>query len=298
MRPRTTIATLLVSLLALSRATAGTVEHFPTPDAAAQALDAAIRDTKSTARLAAVLGPDSDEIISSGDPVEDAAARKRYATAAAEHTRIERLDDATAVIHVGHDDWPLPIPIVRDADGWHFDSAAGKQELLNRRIGRNEITAIEVSRAYVAAQKEYASRFHTFAQTVQSSPGKKDGLYWAASDHDVSPLGPLVASATAEGYQLHGPTDPPAPYHGYYFRILTAQGAHAPGGARSYVSDGKMTGGFALLAWPANHGSSGIMSFQVGPQGVVFQKDLGDGTEAAAKAITTYDPDESWEPTR
>ncbi len=295
---RTTIATMLVSLLALSRATAATQEHFPTPDAAAKALDAAIRDTKSTDRLAAVLGPDSDEIISSGDAVEDAAARKRYATAASQRTRIERLDDATAIIRVGKDDWPLPIPLVKDGDGWRFDTAAGKQELLNRRIGRNEITAIEVCRAYVAAQKEYASRFHTFAQSVQSSPGKKDGLYWEDTGGDVSPFGPLIASATAEGYQLRGATDPPAPYHGYYFRILTAQGAHAPGGARSYMDGDKMTKGFALLAWPADHGSSGIMTFMVGPQGVVFQKDLGDGTEAAAKAITTYDPDESWDPTR
>jgi Protein of unknown function (DUF2950) len=297
MSPRTTIATVLISLLALSRATAGTQQHFPTPDAAAQALDAAVRDTKSTERLAAILGPDSDEIISSGDPVEDAAARKRYATAASEHTRIERLDDATAVVHVGHDDWPLPIPLVHDADGWRFDSAAGKQELLNRRIGRNELTAISVCRAYVAAQREYASRFHTFAQTVASSPGKKDGLYWEAADQDVSPLGPLVASAAAEGYQRRGSAEQPMPYHGYYFRILTAQGPHAPGGARTYVTDGRMTGGFALLAWPAHHGSSGVMTVLVGPQGVVFQKDLGDGTEQGAEAINVYDPDESWDPT-
>jgi len=132
---------------------------------------------------------------------------------------------------------------------------------------------------------------------VQSSPGKKDGLYRKASGRDVSPLGPLIASATAEGYQLRGATDPRTPYHGYYFRILTAQGPHAPGGARRYVVDGRMTGGFALLAWPADHGSSGIMTFLVGPQGVVFQKDLGDGTEQAAKAITTFDPDDSWDPT-
>ena len=158
MRPRTTIATVLVSLLALSRATAGTQEHFPTPDAAAQALDTAVRDTKSTERLAAVLGPDSDEIISSGDPVEDAAARERYATAASEHTRIERLDDATAVVHVGHDDWPLPIPLVHDADGWRFDSAAGKQELQNCPIGRNELTAGREARVSRAAQMDKRQR--------------------------------------------------------------------------------------------------------------------------------------------
>src|SRR5262249_2224150 len=145
---------------------------------------------------------------------------------------------------------------------------------------------------------EYAKRFHTYAQSVPSTPGKQDGLYWEASDHEVSPLGPLIASAAEEGYHVHEAGEPPAPYHGYYFKILTSQGPHAPGGAKNYVNDGKMTGGFALVAWPADHGSSGIMTFLVGEQGVVFQKDLGDATADTAKTITAYDPDESWEPTR
>jgi len=211
---------------------------------------------------------------------------------------IERTTDALAVLHVGADDWPLPIPIVREADGWRFDTAAGKEELLNRRIGRNELTAIAVCRAYVNAQKEFARRFHAYAQSLRSTPGKRDGLYWEAADHDVSPLGPFVASAAAEGYRVREAGEAPAPYHGYFFRILTAQGPHAPGGAREYVKEGQMTGGFALVAWPADHGSSGVMTFLVDEQGVVFQKDLGEGTTEAAKAMTAYDPDASWEPTR
>jgi len=203
-----------------------------------------------------------------------------------------------AIVHIGRDDWPFPIPIVREGDGWRFDTAAGKEELLNRRIGRNEITTIAVCRTYVDAQKEFARRFHVYAQSFRSTPGKQDGLYWEATDHDASPLGPLVASATAEGYQHGEAGDAPSPYHGYLFRILTKQGAGAPGGVKDYVKDGRMTGGFALVAWPAEHGSSGVMTFLVSEQGVVFQKDLGDGTTEAAKAITAYDPDGSWEPTR
>ncbi|TMB51697.1 MAG: DUF2950 domain-containing protein [Deltaproteobacteria bacterium] len=235
---------------------------------------------------------------SSASSPSTSEAAAALSTAAAERTRIERTSDAIAILHVGRDDWPFPIPIVRDADGWRFDTAAGKEELLNRRIGRNELTAIEVCRAYVGAQIEFARRFHTYAQSFRSTPGKRDGLYWEATDHDVSPLGPLVAAATAEDYRHGEAGQAPAPYHGYFFRILTAQGAHAPDGARDYVKDGRMTGGFALVAWPADHGSSGIMTLIVGEQGVVFQKDLGEGTGEAAKAITAYDPDESWQPTR
>ena len=221
MRTSTRLATLLC--LALLPATARAQEHFPSPEAAARALEATTRGN-GPERLARVLGPGSEEIVSSGDPVDDAAARKRFATAAAERTRIERTSDAIAILHVGRDDWPFPIPIVRDADGWRFDTAAGKEELLNRRIGRNELTAIEVCRAYVGAQIEFARRFHTYAQSFRSTPGKRDGLYWEATDHDVSPLGPLVAAATAEDYRHGEAGQAPAPYHGYFFRILTAQG--------------------------------------------------------------------------
>ena len=291
--------TRLMTLLSLALLPTTTVaqEHFLSPEAAARALGAGARATGSE-RLAAVLGPGSEEILASGDPVADASARKRFATAVGERTRIERTSDTMAILHVGRDDWPLPIPMVRDADGWRFDTAAGKEELLNRRIGRNEITAISVCRAYVDAQKEFARRFHAYAQLFRSTPGKRDGLYWEATDHDVSPLGPLVASATAEGYHHAEAGDAPAPYHGYFFRILTRQGERAPGGAADYVKDGRMTGGFALVAWPAEHGSSGVMTFLVAEQGIVFQKDLGEGTAEAVKTITAYDPDGSWVPTR
>ena len=278
-------------------ASAGAQERFSSPESAMHALDGAARSA-DVERLEAVLGPGSDEILSSGDPVDDAAARKRFVTAATERTRIERTSDDMAIVHVGREDWPFPIPLVRDDGGWRFDTASGKEELLNRRIGRNEIAAIESCRAYVDAQNEFARRFHAYAQRLRSTPGERDGLYWEAADHDASPLGPLVASATAEGYRVAEPDAGPRPYHGYLYRILTAQGPRAPGGARDYVQDGRMTGGFALVAWPANHGSSGVMTFMVAKQGIVFQKDLGDDTAEAVKSITRFDPDASWEPTR
>ena len=194
-------ARLAARAVARNGGDAGALSRRPRPRR--RRSSAAIRDTKSTDRLAAVLGPDSDEIISSGDPVEDAAARKRFATAAAEHTRIESLDDATAIVHVGKDDWPLPIPIVHDADGWRFDAAAGKEELLNRRIGRNELDGdLRVPRLRRRAARVRRAGSIPTRRTSAARPGKQDGLYWEETDHDASPLGPLVAAATAEGYQL------------------------------------------------------------------------------------------------
>jgi hypothetical protein len=290
------LATLLC--LALVSVTAAAQEHFPSPEAAARALEAAARGGDPE-RLLKVLGPEGGEIVSSGDPVDDAAARKRFTARAAERTRIERTGDgALAILHVGHNDWPFPIPLVHEADGWRFDTASGKEELLNRRIGRNELTAIAVARAYVDAQNEFARRFQTYARRFRSTPDKRDGLYWAATDGDTSPFGPLIAAATSEGYRHGEAGAEPAPYHGYFFRILTAQGPHAPGGAKDYVKDGQMTGGFALVAWPADHGSSGIMTFVVNQQDVVFQKDLGERTDELVKAMTAYDPDASWLPAR
>lgn len=292
---RTTATLTAILGLALLASAVRAQEHFPSADAAAKAVVAAARAGDAD-RVIAILGPGSEEIIKTGDPVDDAAALKRFATAAAAKMRVENTSDTLAVIHAGKEDWPMPIPLARDDQGWKFDTAAGKEELMNRRIGRNELTAIAVCRAYVAAQFEYASKFHTYAQTIRSSPGKHDGLYWEASDGDESPLGPLVAEATSEGYKVREADEGPAPYHGYYFKILTSQGSHAPGGARNYIRNDRMTDGFAMVAWPADHGSSGVMTFVVDAQGVVFQKDLGDGTADAAKNMTTYDPDESWMP--
>ena len=297
MKTTMTMLALLLSV-ALRSATADTQQHFPSPEAAARGLEAAAR-AGDAARLVAVLGPESDAVVSSGDPVADARARKRFVAAAAARTRIEQTPEGDrAILHIGADDWPFPIPLVKDGNEWRFDTAAGKEEILNRRIGRNELSTLATCRTYVEAQHEFASKFHEYAQVFRSTPGKHDGLYWEATGHDTSPLGPLVAAATSEGYTVTDPNQGPAPYHGYLYRILKAQGPHAPGGARDYVKDGRMIGGFALLAWPAEHGVSGVMTFMAGPQGVVFQKDLGAQTDEAANAITSYDPDESWNPTR
>jgi len=203
------------------------------------------------------------------------------------------------IVRVGVEDWPLPIPLVKDGNEWRFDTANGLQEILNRRIGRNELKAIDASRVYVDAQREHLRLEGDYAQKLRSDAGKRDGLYWEdPTGKHPSPLGPLFAEASAEGYGNQGADAGPQPYHGYVFRILTQQGANAPGGAKSYIKDGKMTGGFALVAYPAEHGSSGVMTFVVGPEGVVYQKDLGDKTADVAKAMTAYDTDATWMPTR
>ncbi len=280
--------------------------RFDSPAAAMKALVAAAR-SDDTAKLAAILGPDGEAIVSSGDEVADRDDRQRFVARASDRTRFETLSDGSTIAHIGTRGTPLAIPLVKDGTKWRFDTAAGKDELLNRRIGRNELMAIAATRGYVDAQEEFARASatsgggHVYAQKLRSTPGQRDGLYWDdASGTDESPLGPLFASAAAEGYQLadQPATTTPEPYHGYLFRILTGQGASAPGGARSYVKDGKMTGGFALVAWPAEYGQSGIMTFQVNAQGIVFQKDLGAQTADAVKTITAYDPDGSWSPTR
>ena len=203
------------------------------------------------------------------------------------------------VLDVGKDDWPLPIPVVRQAGVWHFDTAAGAQEIIDRRIGRNEIDAIRVSLFYADAQKDYFDRIKQtsgageYAQHLVSTPNKHDGLYWPAAVGELeSPLAPLIKQAIDEGYPSEIVSG--IPYQGYYFRILKGQGENAPGGAKDYLVKGKMTGGFALLAWPATYGISGIMTFLIDQDGVVFQKDLGEHTAASAGTITRFDPDISW----
>lgn len=303
--PRARLAACAVAVLSLLArggvaAEEAAQKRFATPEAALRALVAAVqKDDKPV--LLDLLGPGSEDVVSSGDPVADANAGRRFTARAAEHTRFETLDESHVIAHVGRDDWPFPIPLVRDGDGWRFDTAAGREELLNRRIGRNELSTIAVCRAYVDAQREYASRNdgRTFAQKIRSDPGTHDGLYWEdETGRNPSPLGPLFAEAAGEGYTAQPASAGPRPYHGYLYRILTAQGANAPGGARSYVKDGRMTGGFALVTWPAEYGASGIMTFVVGPQGIVFQKNLGEKTGELAKAMAAYDPDASWVPVR
>jgi len=274
-------------------------QSFPTARQAVDALVAALRANDTTA-LATILGPGSAKLLSSGDAVADADARQRFVSAYDERHKLISGGADRMLIEVGDDDWQMPIPIVEAAGQWHFDSVAGAQELVDRRIGRNEILAIRTLLAVVDAQKEYfaltAQQGHgEYAQRLVSTAGKRDGLYWpAATSADESPLGPLVATAISEGYPGQLVAGKPTPYQGYYFRILTAQGPDASGGAKSYLEDGRMTGGFAVLAWPASFGASGIMTFIVDHDGTVFQKNLGPDTAAAAAAITTFNPDLSW----
>jgi hypothetical protein len=275
--------------------------HFETPDAAAMELiDAAATDGRDA--LLAVLGPDLDELVS-GDPVADAQDRQDFVELAREAASIEDETDDSALLVIGRNDWPFPIPLARDAAGWYFDTEAGIEELLDRRIGLNELTAIATARAFVDAQMEYLAAdpdgdgTPAYADRFWSSEGKRDGLYWPSAEGEPdSPMGPLVADAVNEGYGVRAEGEGPRPYHGYFFKILKAQGPNAPGGARDYLEDGRLTGGFALLAWPASYGNSGIMSFQVNQRGIVYQADRGEETAEKAAAIDAYNLGDDWEP--
>jgi hypothetical protein len=281
---------------------AGAQRVFPTPEAAAAALVEAAKAGDRKA-LEAIFGPEADVVLKSGDPVDDENDRKWFVAEAAKKTTIEREDEGWAILAVGPDAWPLAIPLHQRQDGWVFDVAEGKEELLDRRVGNNELVAISVARAYVDAQREYAAEdpdgngAHDYAGRLLSSEGKRDGLYWpAAAGETPSPFGPLVAEASDKGYR--GPTKAGerVPYEGYYFKVLTAQGSHAPGGAMSYEENGVLTKGFALVAWPATYGASGVKTFVVNQLGIVFEKDLGAQTDTLAPALVAYDPDQSWSP--
>ena len=269
-------------------------QAFSNPDEAASALAAAV---KSGAKqdILKVLGPDGEDIVDSGDDVADKQARDKF-VAAYDAKHSVKIDGKKASLIIGADDFPFPIPLIRVKAGWEFDSDAGRQEILYRRIGRNELDTIQTCLAFVDAENEYADKDRgdgvgTYAQRIVSSPGKTDGLYWP-SDKNDSPLGELAAEATSEGYKA---SSEPQPYHGYYFRILTRQGRSAQGGDLDYVVRGKMIGGFALVAYPADYGNSGVMTFIVNHVGTVYQKNLGENTEAVARAMTSFDPDKSWQ---
>ncbi len=291
------MSVFLSSDLGFAQAASGQ-KTFATPSAAAAALASAARAGDQD-EMIAILGPAGKDLVSSGDPVADKQALASFARSYAQKHSITSEAQGFKTLVVGPKDWPLPIPIVRDGTVWYFDSARGREEILNRRIGENELGAIAVCEGYVQAQKEYAARGHDglpaglYAQKFISDPGKQNGLYWeAAPGKRQSPLGPAVARAAAEGYT----GEDPGPYHGYYYKILTSQGPGAEGGAKDYLIDGKLSGGFALIAYPANYGNGGIMTFLVNQSGVIYQKDLGEDTANAAKAITTYDPGDGWEP--
>ena len=289
---------LLVSACAISRKPMEQ-RRFDSAQQAVEALVAAVQGNDD-AELLAILGPGSEDLISSGDKVADSNGRARFSKAyAARHSLVPQDADRVTLL-VGTRDYPFPIPVVREGDGaWHFDTPAGMEEILNRRIGRNELHTIEVMQAYTQAQREYAGIKRNggseFAQRLSSSPGKRDGLYWQAGEGEQeSPFGPLIAKATEERYTAGLSEDSPEPFHGYYFKILKAQGAHADGGAFDYVADGKMILGFALVAYPAKYGASGIMTFIVNQEGVIYQKDLGEDTATVAAGMTTFDPDSTW----
>jgi hypothetical protein len=242
-----------------------------------------------------ILGSNGEQIVSSGDETEDANSRANFVKRYQEMHRLVKEPDGTTTLYIGAENWPTPIPLVHQGNSWYFDTEAGKQEVLYRRIGRNELSAIRVCQELVAAQREYSAEHKEYARKIFSDEEQHNGLYWkAATGEPQSPIGPLVASAVAQGY---APSQPgaPTPYRGYYFHILTRQGTNAPGGAKNYVVNGKMTEGFAFVAYPAEYRSSGVMTFIVTEDGVVYQKDLGRKTDVLAKGMKEYDPNPSWQ---
>jgi hypothetical protein len=270
---------------------------FKSPEAAVKALVDATR-ANDIAALEALFGPGTKDLISSGDDVDDAWGRAMFVKAYGEAHRLAKAGDSKRILYVGKDDWPMPVPIVKTGKQWRFNAEEGREEILSRRVGKNEIGAIQTCLAIVDAEKEYATldrdtdQLLEYAQKFESEKGKKDGLYWeAAPGEPLSPLGPFVARATAEGY---GKAEQMSPYHGYFFRIITAQGENANGGAYSYLVNGNMIGGFSIVAYPALYRASGVKTFIVNHEGVVYEKDLGPETAQLAVAITAFDPDKSW----
>ncbi len=273
-------------------------ETFSAPEQAVDALIAANR-IGSTAELLKILGPESEKLISSGDPIADKAGKDRFIAAYDASHRLESQGADRVVLIVGKQDWPFPIPLLRQGSVWRFDTKSGEGEILDRRIGRNELNVIEVCRAYVEAEREYAAKDRLgsghleYARHFLSTSGKHDGLYWPTdAGEEQSPLGPLIAKARTAGYIAKKGES--KPYYGYYYKTLERQGPNAPGGAKNYVVDGHMTGGFAIVAFPARYGDSGVMTFVVNQNGIVYQKDLGPETASIAGNLTQFDPDATW----
>ena len=273
-------------------------KSFSSAEEAVEAAMTAARNNNEKDMLA-IFGAQAKELLFSADPVADKHRREEFLAAYGESHRLVTEGQHTILL-VGKQDWPLPIPLVKRANAWIFDTEEGKEEILNRRIGENELYTIKTLLAVVDAQREYAMEDRDrdglleYAQKFVSDPGKKNGLYWEAKPGErQSPLGPIMARARSEGYKGQASTTAP-PYHGYYYRILTAQGKNAPGGAYSYLVKGKMIGGFAVVAYPAEHGNSGVMTFVVNHEGVVYEKDLGKQTASVGAAMTRFDPDTTW----
>ncbi len=306
LRPRTTTFTtrlllpaLVMALGACSKPSEPSMKVFASPDDASNALLAAIQSGNQS-ELVAIFGPDSKEIISSGDAVQDQSVAKAFVSSYGLMHRWRKLSGGSQMLLVGADNFAFPIPLKKNAGGqWYFDTAAGKDEVLSRRIGRNELAIIAVCRAAVDAQAAYFSQVHDGDATHQyatkfiSDAGKQNGLYWESKEgQPESPLGPMVAFAASEGYSTK--SNGPKPFHGYYFRMLKGQSNKAPGGAKSYEAGGKMVGGFAFVAYPAEYGNSGVMTFSINQDGVLLQKDLGKTTTETVTAMSEFDPDPGW----
>jgi|SRR6185503_4035918 len=292
-------ALALIFMLVISSTLAFAQKTFSSPEEAVKAAIAAARSNNDK-ELLAIFGPQAKEILSSGDPVADKQRRAEFVAAYDQTNRLS-TEGENRILIVGKQDWPFPIPVVQKGQSWMFDTEKGKQEVLNRRIGENELFTIQTMLAVVDAEREYAMKDRDrnglleYAQKFVSAPGKQDGLYWTAKGGEPqSPLGPIMTQARAEGYRAAAASGTPYPYHGYYYRILTAQGKEAAGGAYSYLVKGKMIGGFAVVAYPAEYGNSGIMTFIVNHDGKVFQKNLGSNTASAAKSMKEYNPDKTW----
>jgi Protein of unknown function (DUF2950) len=295
--PKLAAAAILLTgcLSARSAAQQPGQKTFSSPLDASSALVTAAQNNDEKAMLE-ILGPDGKQIVSSGDKTEDAESRANFVQKYQEMHRLVKEPDGSVVLYIGAANWPTPIPLANKANSWYFDTQTGRKEILYRRIGRNEISTIGVCQELVAAEKEYYSTQHNeYAQRFFSDEGQHNGLYWKAADGETqSPIGPLVASAVAEGY-AKSPDGTPTPYRGYYYHILTRQGKNGPGGAKSYVVNGKMTEGFAFVAYPAEYRSSGVMTFIVDQDGVVYQKDLGKNTDVLAKGMKEYNPNSTWQ---
>jgi len=290
----TAVAVFLTVCFSASLAQQPGQKTFSSAEDASSALVAAAQSNDEKAMLN-ILGPDGKQIVSSGDDAEDAQSRANFVQKYQEMHRLVREPDGTTTLYIGAENWPTPIPLVNKGAAWYFDTDAGKREILFRRIGRNEMSTIHVFQELVAAEKEYSAQHGEYAQKISSDDGQHNGLYWKSTDNEPqSPIGPLVATACVEG-NANNRDSAPTPYRGYHYRILTRQGKNGPGGAKSYIANGKMTAGFAFVAYPAEYRSSGVMTFIVAEDGVVYQKDLGKKTDALAKAMKEYNPDSRWQ---
>jgi hypothetical protein len=294
------VATLIIALSVPLQGYAAQAKQktFASPEDAVKALIDAAR-AGNQEELMAIFGPSAREVLSSGDAVEDRAVRERFVKAYEAKNAVTQDGAAKAVLQIGAEEWPFPIPIVKKGQKWSFDTKKGKEELNNRRIGRNELNTIQACLAYVDGQREYVAKdwdgdgLFEYAQKFVSTPGMKDGLYWEAKPgEEDSPFGDLFARATREGYTKT--TNKPIPYHGYFFRILKGQGKNAPGGAYDYIVNKRMIGGFGMVAYPANYGVSGVMTFVVNHDGIVYEKNLGKDTPKIAQGIKKFDPDKTW----